>query len=151
MIFPYTAIIAESPDGSDFLLLRRPEIPVTVVGAVRSAAFIGLVDTGSDQTILPKSIADYLGIALEPTTGPAARTFGGHSVRLLAGDVVFKLEADGESLIWKTPVAFFDFPAKDDETLILGHSGFLDYFTATFDGKLGVLTLNPNDDLPAGI
>jgi hypothetical protein len=32
--------------------------------------------------------------------------------------------------------------------VILGHDGFLDYFTATFDGKAGTLTLLPNDELP---
>ena len=33
--------------------------------------------------------------------------------------------------------------------IILGHTGFLEYFTATFDGKFGALTLVPNDELPA--
>ena len=32
---------------------------------------------------------------------------------------------------------------------VVGSSGFLDYFTATFDGKAGHLTLVPNEDLPA--
>ena len=35
--------------------------------------------------------------------------------------------------------------------MILGHAGFLDYFTATFDGNSGTLTLIANDELPADV
>ncbi len=55
---------------------------------------------------------------------------------------------DGESLSWSTPLFFFDFASRDEETLILGHAGFLDFFTAIFDGRDGVVTLLANDDLP---
>jgi hypothetical protein len=37
----------------------------------------------------------------------------------------------------------------NQETLILGHQGFLDYFTATFDGDNCVLDLKPNPHLPS--
>jgi hypothetical protein len=37
---------------------------------------------------------------------------------------------------------------KERSAVILGHAGFLDYFEATFDGKLGTLSLRANDDLP---
>ena len=39
-------------------------------------------------------------------------------------------------------------PDGHDYILILGHSGFLDYFTANFDGENGILTLTPNAELP---
>lgn len=148
MIFPYRSVITEAPDGIDFLLVRRPEIPITVIGPSGEAACIGLVDTGSDSTILPMSLAKYLGIAVHPLTGPPARAFGGYRVQLFQSDVRFRLESEEESVNWAGPVCFFDFPAKEEETVILGHSGFLDYFTAIFDGKLGTLTLLPNDELP---
>ena len=53
MIFPYRSIITAAPDGNDFLLILHPKIPVTVVGPVGSATYMGLVDTGSDSTIFP--------------------------------------------------------------------------------------------------
>ena len=62
MNFPYSTIISHDPDSGDFLLLRRPEIPITIGGPEREAAYVGLVDTGSDNTIFPLSVADYLGI-----------------------------------------------------------------------------------------
>lgn len=148
MIFLYRTSVAAAPDGDDFLLILRPEIPVTVVGSNGSATYLGLVDTGSDNTVLPKSIADDLGIPVRPASGQDATVFGGHRVQLLVGEAVLGIEADEESLRWRTPVFFHDFVAQEEETVVLGHAGFLDYFTATFDGKQGILTLIPNDEIP---
>jgi predicted aspartyl protease len=147
MIFYYQPIISAAPDGN-YQIVLRPEIPVTVIGPTGKATYSGLVDTGSDNTILPKSVAHQLGIALVPAAGPPATVFGGHRVQLLVGDVTLELEADTEVARWQTQIYFFDFAHEEDETVILGHMGFLDYFTATFDGKLGSLTLVPNDELP---
>jgi hypothetical protein len=106
------------------------------------------VDTGSDNTILPKSVADHLGISVKKVAGATASLFGGAKVQLLEGRARLRLESGKESIEWITPVCFFDFASSDEETAILGHAGFLDYFTATFDGQRGVLSLLPNDDLP---
>jgi predicted aspartyl protease len=134
--------------GGDFHLLLRPEIEVSIQGPSGSATYIGLVDTGSDNTIFPKSIADDLGISLEKAPTPASKTFGGHSVELLVGEAVLRLEASDDVVAWRTLLNFYDFPEQNEEAVILGHAGFLDYFTATFDGKDGLLTLVPNDELP---
>ena len=147
MNFPYSSIISTSADGGDFLLFRRPEIPVTIIGAAGRATFIGLVDTGSDNTIFPKSVADNLGIPLQVTNDPDASVFGGNHVRLLSGEAILQLESEGERVSWSAPISFFE-SSRTEEIVILGHSGFLDYFTATFDGALGMLTLVANDLLP---
>jgi hypothetical protein len=46
-------------------------------------------------------------------------------------------------------ICFYDFASSQDETVILGHAGFLDYFTATFEGRSAIVTLTANDDLPS--
>ena len=134
MIFPYQSMISESPDGVDYVLFLRPEIPVTITGPAGSETFFGLVDTGADNTILPKSIADQLGIPLRSASGPPAIVFGGHNLQMLIGEVGFTLTSENETYRWATTVQFYDFKSPADETLVLGHSGFLDYFTAIFDG-----------------
>ncbi len=149
MKFSYSSSIL-STDSGDFLVIYRPEIPVTIVGPSGRATYVALVDTGSDYTIFPKSVADCLAIPVHESTGPLPSVFGGHRVRLLVGDVLLKLELGGETLSWRTVVCFYEFASPDDEAVVLGHSGFLDYFTATFDGKLATLELTPNDELPAG-
>jgi len=97
-----------------------------------------------------RPVADHLGIATQAATGSSASAFGGARIELLTGEGVLSLEADGQSVAWKATVCFFDFRAADEETVILGHAAFLDYFTAIFDGKAGLLTLDPNDELPSG-
>src|SRR5688572_26059420 len=104
MKFPYSSVISILPDSGDLLLFRRPEIPVTVIGPKGLAAYIALVDTGSDNTVFPKSVADHLGIDVEKTAGPHARAYGGHRVELFAGEALLKLDDEGETLLWRTSV-----------------------------------------------
>lgn len=149
MIFPYSAVITNAPESGEYLLIRRPEIPITIQGLNLEAVYMGLVDTGSDHTIVPMSVARDLGVAVDEIEESSASVFGGQSVRLRSGEVGLKLEADGETVTWPTLVSFFDFPSEADETIILGHAGFLEFFTSTFDGELESLTLVPNRNLPS--
>jgi hypothetical protein len=146
MKFPYSSIISQAPGGEEFFVIRRPEIPVTIESPIGRLTVIGLVDTGSDNTIFPKSVADHLQIPIATTNGPAASVFGGQRVQLLEGEVTLTLEMeDGPRSRWTAMVCFYEFSTSEEECVILGHSGFLEFFTATFDGKLAELTLEPND------
>jgi len=149
MKFPYRPLVTSAPDGIDFLLVARPEIPFRIVGPSGQFTYIGLVDTGSDHTILPASIARDLGIELQLAAGPSASVFSGALVQLDAGTVTLSIESDGQSITWSTDVCFFEFNSPDEETIVLGHAGFLDFFTAIFDGKLAELELIANDEMPA--
>jgi hypothetical protein len=108
-----------------------------------------LLDTGSDHTILPKHLADDLGILLQPAVGKQARAFGGQHIRLFYGDAIMSISDNGESVSWPATIFFYDSPLDgEEEMIVLGHSGFLNYFTAILDGKSGILTLVPNDEIP---
>jgi hypothetical protein len=64
------------------------------------------------------------------------------------GDVEFQV-SDGHQIIrWRTTVGFVDFGSPDDEVIVLGHGGCLDYFTARFDGENAELELAANSLLP---
>lgn len=148
MRFPYqTHIVGTSDDGSE-LLLSRPELDLKLIGPKGSAVFIGLVDTGADQTILPTFIAHRLGIELGPHEGPIATAFGGQRLDLLDGAAVLEIRSGGEILAWTAPLCFFDYSEEDESTVVLGYVGFLEFFTATFDGDALELTLEPNRYLP---
>lgn len=149
MRFPYRVNLIPIPDSEDLGIVLRPEIPVTLIGPKGDAPTLGLVDTGSDITIFPKRLADLLGILLQPSSEVRATVFGGSPVALDVGDVTIRLERDGEVVQWTESVCFFDMAGElSDQVAVLGHAGFLDYFTATFDGKEGVLMLVSNDLLP---
>jgi hypothetical protein len=150
MKFPYSSVITAAPGSSDFYLIRRPEIPVTICGPSGRMTLIGLVDTGSDNTIFPKSVADQLNIATSATAVPTATAFGGQRIEMRTGDVVLMLEPKDEPAFgWPTTVSFFDFASPGDEAVVLGHAGFLEFFTAIFDSSGTELTLIANDDSAA--
>ena len=141
MNFPYQPVFAQSPETGESQVIHRPEIPVMVMGRTDAAWIVGLVDTGSDNTILPRSIPDDLGIALTTVSGPQAKAFDGQELPLLVGDARLCIQVEQETFHGKSRLLFYDFPRTEDETVILGHAGFLDHFTATFDGKRKTLEL----------
>ena len=147
MRFDYSTVVSLAPDTGEAFVIFRPEVPITLHGPKGSDSFLALVDTGADNTIFPESIAHDLGFPLIPGEGPAARAFGGQKVSLSYADVDLELVHTDEILQWKSRVYFLS-GAGDEDTLILGHQGFLDFFTATFIGEECALELVPNSYLP---
>ena len=76
--------------------------------------------------------------------------FGGQKLSIQFGDVEIEIAQGRERFRWRARVQFFNFASRGDESLVLGHAGFLDYFTATFDGARSELILVANEDLPRG-
>lgn len=73
---------------------------------------------------------------------------GGATVEVTFGDVWIAIDDASSRVSFRTEIGFH---TADDESLaILGHAGFLEYFTATFDGAAVELTLRPNANLPLG-
>ena len=148
MIFPYTLNIARAITTGEEIVVLRPEIPIRIHGPGGIDEVRALVDTGADSSVFPLAIAHKLGIATSPGMGPDATAFGGQQIALSIADVVLELSEDDESIRWSSRLYFADFPDDTEKMVILGHEGFLDYFTATFDGENCALVLEPNDDIP---
>lgn len=85
-------------------MILRPEIPVVIVGPKGAAQFQALVDTGADNSIFPKRVAESLGIALASGTGPDLTTFGGQRLQVFFGDVEIEIAEAAERLRWRTRV-----------------------------------------------
>ena len=151
MKFFYRAHMGLSPATGEPQMILRPEISVRISGAQGSDIFLGLVDSGADQTVLPTSIADRLQIDLRPAAGPSGSAFGGHSLEFQVGAVVFELTDDDTQAVWTWPteVLFHRFDDPQDETLIFGHAGFLDYFRILLDPEQALIELTPNGLFPA--
>ena len=147
MKIPYcpTIWIDQTTGSLDYVL--RPEIELIVHGPTESVIYSALVDTGSDDVVLPSSLGRYVGASLTPSPRHA-QAFGGSILEFAVGEVELELKADGDSFRWRTEVKFMEFSEVADETLVVGHKGFLEFFTAIFDGHEAVLTLTPNADLP---
>lgn len=148
MRFPYSTSVVGQDENGDAHVLSRPEIRVRVIGLRRSRLLWALVDTGADYTVLPTSVATYCGIETFALSQPQLLTFTGDLIEARAGEVTLELEQGGTVVRWRAEVLFHEFGNASHETMVLGHSGFLDYFTATFDGLDAILTLVPNLELP---
>lgn len=148
MRFPYSSSIVGEDENGDALVLLRPEIRVRVIGPAGSRLLWAIVDTGADYTVLPMSVAEHCGIETFGCAVPFLRTFSGDAMETRIGEATFLLRQDGQELHWRSEVQFYEFESASRETMVLGHAGFLDYLTATFDGLDAILTLEPSIALP---
>jgi hypothetical protein len=149
MNFPYRRSLALS--GVGLVYVHRPLIPVRIISPAGDADHLAFVDPGSDDTLLPRSVATRVGAAVDDTQAANTSGFGGASLPVAPGDVELLL-TDGLAVYrWPAHVGFVTFADADDEMSILGHSGFLDFFTATFHGDRKLLELVPNPTFPGTI
>lgn len=125
--------------------LYRPEVPLDVFGRSRRRSTLALLDTGADETVFPASFARRLTIDLD--LSEMARAAGGHDLQLRTGHVVLSLSDGREQLRWAATVSFLEFELPEDEVVLLGHAGFLEFFTAEFDGERREVQLTPNQML----
>ena len=149
MKFPYQRYEVEPSPAFSSGVVHRPEVPLRVIGPTGDAIFLALVDSGADGTILPKSIGEAIGVALDEQQSVPAAGFGGGQAAVLAGRVEVEVQQGGEHHRWAATVGFVDFASPEDEHTILGHAGFLDYFVATFDGERHELELVATGGLAA--
>lgn len=135
-VFPYMQL----PGG-----ISRPMIAVVVEGPRGRRLLDGLLDTGSDRTIFPQREANVLGIPLPVEADGIIRTAGGVSIAYRLAEVVLEIRASGNTVRWKTPVAFAEEPLS---ILHLGTRGFLEFFHTTFRGPENQVSLVPQPSLP---
>lgn len=144
MVFPYTssprpAALAAYSGIAD---RPRPIISVTLIGPRRSAAVDALLDTGADDTVFSDSIAVQLGIDLTRGVRGSSRGVSGSSVPVMFVTIPIRIADNNEQREWSAVVGF---GAITGRYPLLGHTGFLQYFTATLHGdrRIAELTINP--------
>jgi hypothetical protein len=119
-------------------------------GPKTEARWDALVDTGADETLLPLSLAELLGVELDREATSLATGISGDKLTIHYGDVELQIGAGNDEIKWRATVGFVDFGGPDQEVIILGHGGCLDFFTAIFNGELAELELVPNSLLGSG-
>jgi hypothetical protein len=129
-------------------VLYRPEVTIDVIGARRMQSLQALVDTGSDETVFPASLATTIGVQLDRASAGQASAVGGHVVQLVPGAVTLQIALDGRNYRWQAMIGFLEVAQPEDEVALLGYAGFLEFFRATFDSQSHELELTPNDRFP---
>ncbi len=137
MRIPYTQV---GPD------LFRPLLPVIIHSTAAAWLVEGLLDPGSDLTLLPLQWAARLGVDYQSLSpGGAVTSATGELVPWRTWQLDFDVRRDMERICWRADVAV----TTDKITRPhWGFKGFLQYFRAEFDGPNLVVTLTPGANLP---
>jgi len=114
------------PDGTS---VRIPSIPVTLVGPRESIELIALMDSGADISVIPREVAEVLGLDL---SGETESVFGlGGSVRAIPLQINMVIEKGHECYRLNIPIKVvldkYDFPP------LLGRAGFFEEFEITLN------------------
>jgi len=129
--FPYVSEKA----GEGFL--PRPKIPAIVSRGERRIKTLGLVDSGSDITIIPRRMAESLGITA------AGRQFDIHGMRestMMSTDFA-SIETGGAHLIGAR-VFFPSEELPESDEIVLGHDPLFREFNITFEYNAKRIILN---------
>jgi len=127
---------------SDNVEIKSPSIPVTLAGSGGKYQFIALVDSGADISVIPKEVAELLGLDLSGKR-EEARGIGG-KVPSVQTKLQIELIKPHEIYNYNIPVKVI-LDVKDEEIpVILGRAGFFDKFVITFDQKEEKIILKPN-------
>ncbi len=146
MRFPYRPFeVIPTPAQPGVPIIYRPLIPVRVIGSTGDLTLLGLLDTGADETLLPGFIVPHIGVHIDPESRAQFRGVGGQLVTVSYGRADLEVRTRQRSYRWSATLAFLEASTMP----ILGHAGFLQYFTATFNGPRRRVTLTANDTLPA--
>ncbi len=133
MRFPFQdyEVPASPIDGST--VIYRPEIPVHLIGETGDLYLMGLLDTGADGVVVSRAVAQDIGIPLADGPSWSLGGLGNHRHEAMLGHVDVELLEGSESVCWRMPVGVINVDDPEQNYLVLlGWTGFLEYFDLTF-------------------
>lgn len=138
MKFPYFKLPNADPRAK---FISVPWIPVTIKANDTEQTFLMLVDSGADNCIFDKDVADFLAINMQD--GESIKTSGiGGMANVYYFDEIY-VNVGGIEV--KTRCGFIDGNLIDGKIAgVLGRQGFFDYFKVCFDEKSKEIELKPN-------
>ena len=123
----------------------RPLVDVSLIGPTRTVPLLGLIDTGSDDTVFPEAIARQVGLDLSLAPAGEMAGIGSRPYAMRYAHVRLRLSDGAEFRDWPAWVGFTAAPLRHP---LLGLSGCLQYFTATFHGDREEVELTVNSLYP---
>jgi hypothetical protein len=122
-------------------------VPVAIWGTRGHILVDGLLDTCADRTLLPLRWARQLGIDVSTLANPVTiRTATESSLTCRITSLVFELTRNAERVCWLAEVGITGDEMKKPHW---GFKGFLEFFTAEFNGPGRAVDLTAGDNLPA--
>jgi hypothetical protein len=124
----------------------RPFIPVRIFGPGGRSRFFphSVLDTGADDTVFPGAAATVIGATLLTTSAHQLR-WRGSSYPMRFARIELQLSTRGFACRWPAIVSFSSAPLPYP---LLGITGCLEFFDATFRGDDHVVELVVNRSFP---
>ncbi len=144
MLFSYAPVEVASATTGEIETYWRPIIPLVIHGEADIVLCSALVDSGADISLIPKSIAESLGLKLQPCHGPSPVAFGGGEIKTYSTEAVLQVSDGTEDVAWLARLLMFEADRSHEQNAILGHVGFFEFFRTTFDSRLNQLELQPS-------
>src|SRR3989344_2415684 len=114
--------------------IKSPSIPITVWGVGQRFEFIALLDSGADLSVIPKDVAELLGLKLSGQK-EEARGIGG-KVDAVQTTMNIELGKPHEKYtLTNIPVKVIFNHMDQEIPLILGRAGFFDKLIISFNQK----------------
>lgn len=139
MVMTFRYKITKRPDGTE---VKMPSIPIRIFGN-REISFetFALLDSGADISVIPKKLAELLGIDLQ---GEKTLAFGiGGRVECVERKIAINIVKGHENYTFSIPVKViideYNFP------VLLGRQGFFEEFIITLDQGLQKIILKKVD------
>jgi len=149
MKFPYQCYEIPASPLDRAVELFRPEIPLHLIGDDGDIRVFGLLDTGADAVVMGQQLANRIGVQIDESVAWEVRGFGDRAHSAVLGYVDVELMAGSESACWRMPVGVVEFEdPSQEEVVLLGQTGFLQYFDVRFYGHRHTIELHPNEAFP---
>lgn len=124
--------------------IKSPSIPVSLWGVGQRFEFIALLDSGADVSVIPKDVAELLGLDLSGKR-EEARGIGG-KVQTVQTRINLELGKPHEKYTFNSmPIKVILEDGNMEIPILLGRLGFFDRFTITFNQKEEKIILKKND------
>jgi hypothetical protein len=123
----------------------RPILSVTLIGPTGTSPQDSLLDTGADDTVFPDWVAAQIGVDLTRAPAGVGAGIGQGAFGLRFAEVKLRIADNHERREWR---AWVGFSAAAIRYPMLGYTGFLEYFTATFHGDRQEVELTVNGTYP---
>jgi len=108
-------------------IARRPLIPFTLSGVNETLDFFGILDTGSDITIIPREIAEVLGV--DYVGENEVYGLSGRKINANDGYLDITFGKGREIHTFTIPILV---PKEKGSQIIIGRMGFFEQFKITF-------------------
>ena len=122
--------------------IKSPSIPVNISGSGSKYQFIALIDSGADVSVIPKEVAELLGLDINKNK-EEARGIGG-KVPAIQTNINIEIGKPHEIYNFNIPVKVIMSDMDEEIPILLGRVGFFDKFIIIFNQKEEKIILKAN-------